>query len=378
VFKKITSAAWLALLLTCCQLAAAATLSVSATPANPTAPAAITLSITLADNPEGAAITQVEYFNGSGSLGVAGIAPFQLNLTDVAAGSYAIVARATLDSVDQPLLVSDALAVTVNAAPGAAGVYYIHTDQLNTPRAITNGAGALVWLWDSDPFGEAAPAEQPAGQAPFVNNLRFAGQYYDRETNLHYNYFRDYDPQLGRYVESDPIGLAGGNNTYAYVHGNPVSRTDTYGLRDVIVAIWTSRLVDGSVGHVFMGEMNGTTLTSQFPTPHGIEGINTTKSWADTVAAEGRDADYVYKVNVPNDGPFDAAVARVRRTPRWYAFPDGENSTQCAKAASGAMSAGGVKGMPSAGTIWPNWLNSDLLFDSVFGNQVTRLPGVPF
>jgi RHS repeat-associated protein len=229
VFKKVYTAAWLALLLACCQMAAAATLSVSATPANPAAPATITLSITLADNPEGAVITQVEYFNGSSSLGVAGSAPFQLNLTDVAAGSYAIVARATLDSVDQPLLVSDALAVTVNAAPGAAGVYYIHTDQLNTPRAITNGAGALVWLWNSDPFGAAAPAEQPAGQAPFVNNLRFAGQYYDRETNLHYNYFRDYDPQLGRYVQSDPIGLAGGINTYGYVAANPLKYSDPTG-----------------------------------------------------------------------------------------------------------------------------------------------------
>jgi RHS repeat-associated protein len=62
------------------------------------------------------------------------------------------------------------------------------------------------------------------------------GQYFDKETNLHYNVFRDYDPAIGRYVQSDPIGLTGGLNVYLYVAGDPIRRTDVLGLTGTIVA----------------------------------------------------------------------------------------------------------------------------------------------
>ena len=109
--------------------------------------------------------------------------------------------------------------------------YYIHTDQLDTPRTLTDTNGNVVWQWDNqDPFGNNVPNENPSNQGNFQYNQRFPGQYFDKETNLHYNVNRDYDPSIGRYVQSDPIGLGGGVNTYTYVNGNPLSYKDPYGL----------------------------------------------------------------------------------------------------------------------------------------------------
>lgn len=75
------------------------------------------------------------------------------------------------------------------------------------------------------------PDENPSGLGAFDLPLRLPGQYFDKETNLHYNYFRDYDPSIGRYVESDPIGLEGGLNTYVYVRSNPLALIDLKGLQ---------------------------------------------------------------------------------------------------------------------------------------------------
>jgi RHS repeat-associated protein len=63
--------------------------------------------------------------------------------------------------------------------------------------------------------------------------LGFPGQYYDQETGNYYNYFRDYDPTTGRYLQSDPIGLGGGLNTYLYANADPIANTDPYGLTSV-------------------------------------------------------------------------------------------------------------------------------------------------
>jgi RHS repeat-associated protein len=172
---------------------------------------------------------------------------------------------------------------------------------------ITNQPAQVVWRWDQvDPFGADAPNENPSGLGTFACNLRLPGQYYDKETNLHYNYFRDYEPAIGRYVQSDPIGLrptlsvkvasaistrrppvappnqpktlfriyvaaldqyipidpqdlTSGLNTYAYVDGNPISFADPFGLQEgggsqdpnatcVVAAACVGMVIGGTAG----------------------------------------------------------------------------------------------------------------------------------
>jgi len=114
---------------------------------------------------------------------------------------------------------------------GGVSVYYIHADQLNAPRTITRPLdNATMWRWDADPFGTVAANPNPQGQGAFIYNLRFPGQYYQAETGLNYNYHRDYDSGVGRYTQSDPIGLRGGLNSFAYVVANPLRYADKLGL----------------------------------------------------------------------------------------------------------------------------------------------------
>jgi RHS repeat-associated protein len=89
-----------------------------------------------------------------------------------------------------------------------------------------------VWRWDQqEPFGNNPASEDPdANTVAFDLPLRLPGQRYDAETGLHQNFFRDYDPSIGRYGESDPIGLYGGINTYAYASVDPVKSGDVFGL----------------------------------------------------------------------------------------------------------------------------------------------------
>ena len=113
------------------------------------------------------------------------------------------------------------------------GPYYLHPDHLGTPRLVTDVANAVRWRWDPDePFGSSPANENPSGLGPFGINFRFPGQYLDKESNTHYNMMRDYDPAIGRYIQSDPIGLDGGINTYSYVGGNPLTLIDVFGLAE--------------------------------------------------------------------------------------------------------------------------------------------------
>jgi len=121
---------------------------------------------------------------------------------------------------------------------------YVHADHLGAPRLITDAAGTPVWRWGGGPFGAEPADEDPDGDGvPFAYNLRFPGQYFDAEGGLHYNMARYYDPATGRYRESDPIGLAGGLNSYAYVENNPLNFVDPFGLESRTYSVPTPPLV---------------------------------------------------------------------------------------------------------------------------------------
>lgn len=123
--------------------------------------------------------------------------------------------------------------IKANGRTQKAELTYIHTDHLSAPRRATNEAGETIWLWDGgDAFGHGGIDKDPDGDGKKTNiRLRFAGQYFDQESGLYYNHHRDYDPRLGRYIQSDPIGLGDGINRYNYVKANPVNYIDPTGLK---------------------------------------------------------------------------------------------------------------------------------------------------
>ncbi|MCX2803373.1 hypothetical protein OQJ68_16470 [Microbulbifer thermotolerans] len=128
---------------------------------------------------------------------------------------------------------------------------YLHTDHLNTPRIGTDSNEVVIWRWDSDAFGQAAPDTDPdSDREQIVVNLRFPEQIQGDEAAFYYNYFRDYDSSLGRYLQSDPIGLRGGLNTYAYVDGNPLNFVDPLGLYTEIIIWQPVGHSSSSFGHV--------------------------------------------------------------------------------------------------------------------------------
>jgi RHS repeat-associated protein len=142
-------------------------------------------------------------------------------------GSYAFdplnTPTVSLAANDNGSVAADAVRF-VGGPDGATDIAYLHADHLGTPQAMTDANAQILWWRDQTPFGQTV-AEGGFGSSP----LRFPGQYADAESGLAYNYFRDYDPALGRYIQSDPIGLTGGLNTYGYVAGNPLRYIDPSG-----------------------------------------------------------------------------------------------------------------------------------------------------
>jgi len=116
----------------------------------------------------------------------------------------------------------------VNSIGEQSDVFWYHTELNGLPERMTDEHGEVVWRGRFSTWGETE-RESATGFQIVQQNLRFQGQYLDRESGLHYNLFRYYDPVGGRFTQVDPIWLAGGVNTYGYV-GDPLTWVDPLGL----------------------------------------------------------------------------------------------------------------------------------------------------
>ncbi len=136
-------------------------------------------------------------------------------------------------------------------------LHFIEPDHLGTPRSVIEAASDTpVWHWAlaGEAFGDSAPDQDPdKNGTAFVFDMRFAGQRFDAASGLNYNYFRDYDSGVGRYLQSDPIGLVGGMGTYAYVGGNSISLVDRFGLQATTVDAYCARYGAAACAEVVSG-----------------------------------------------------------------------------------------------------------------------------
>lgn len=153
------------------------------------------------------------------------------------------------------------LADTPVSVDAGGKLYYVEADHLGTPRVVIDPARQkAVWKWDAagSPFGGDAPNQDPDQDGtPFVFDLRFPGQQFDSVSGTHYNIHRDYDPSTGTYLQSDPLGILGGMNTYNYVSNSPLIWGDPLGLLQwnelPTQELW-GRVTRGATSRTFPGD----------------------------------------------------------------------------------------------------------------------------
>jgi RHS repeat-associated protein len=209
-------------------------------------------------------------------------------------------------------LEADAVKLVPTFVPaGSSDIRFIHGDHLGTPQLVTDESGRAIWSASYLPFGEATVDEDPDGDGvAYELNLRFPGQYYDAESELHYNYFRDYNPAIGRYTQPDPIGVDGGLNVYEYAIGNPLVNFDPFGLwvkrcgRQLGNPFGPNRSLDNPIRHEYL-VVSGSILSFQ-----AGENWFWSQGRLDT---EGEDPDRTCPL-VCGDEEFDKYVVRAAET----------------------------------------------------------------
>jgi RHS repeat-associated protein len=205
------------------------TVSFTSPPNNAVFSAPANITLTAAASDQDGTIRRVEFIRvapgPSTLLASVTTPPYSFVWSAVPQGTYGVIARA-VDNRGAERLAGVNFEVKQQSA-----LHFIHVDHLNTPRLVADAAGTVVWKWDQqEPFGDAVPDENPSGLGAFEMPLAFPGTYRDKEIGGKlYNWNRTVDPALGRYLQSDAIGLIGGSNTYLHLGANPLRKVDLMG-----------------------------------------------------------------------------------------------------------------------------------------------------
>ncbi|KDN13839.1 cytidine deaminase-like fold-containing protein [Snodgrassella communis] len=182
-----------------------------------------------------------------------------------------------------------------------ADYHYLITDYLGTPQLAVNSRGQQTWKGIADAFGNTQL--DPDNQITL--NLRQPGQYYDQESGLYYNFARHYNPQTGRYIEADPLGVGGGLNLYGYANANPLIYMDPYGLY-----AWANFVDDASNFSAGFGDAVSLGATKWIRKEYDIGSVNECSGWYNVGHVGGMIVNF-YIVNKATDFVVGKAAAYV-------------------------------------------------------------------
>jgi len=238
----------------------------------------------------------------------------------------------------------------IDTSSGSSTMTYVTADQLGTPRAIADANGNTVWQlpYQGNPWAEQSPVSNG-----YTYNLRFAGQYADAETGLVHNGFRDYCPGCGRYVQSDPIGLFGGqSSTYAYVSNSPLTGVDPSGLNGIYLlnhhAVPISGGTFGEGGHaaVLVGnDQSGWTYYSENGIVDGQQDVSVVNFATLSDFDQMYGSEYPMQLEFPTNPDQDQAMRNYANSNLDTPYNGVVNN--CADFALGTLEAGGVNYAPS-------------------------------
>ena len=233
--------------------------------------------------------------------------------------------------------------VAIKAYANISRLLYYHTDHLGTPIILTDSNGGMVWSGELLPFGE-----EYLITGTVINNLRFPGQYDEKEIGLYQNINRTYNFKTDRYNEKDPMGLSAGVNLYLYASANPLRFTDPLGLtvklckRDLDTFFDDSQGKDARLHHAFIsitGETFGlTTKNKSFTKRCGIEGpgfIDQNLGIDHAAETEGYMNGSCQQVSCENEDNLRSNLLKAKPSPPYYCLkPGGGGGINCQEWAS--------------------------------------------